>query len=174
MTNKKRAKLTIIDNYAFFLRQFPSNWESSPFYLDGVKYLCVEQFMMAKKAELFNDTDCLNKIMKATNPAEHKKLGREIKNYDDEKWSKVRYNIVFEGTMCKYTQNEELKRLLMDTGNLQLVEASPYDSIWGIGMDVNDENLMDTDKWGQNLLGKIITNVRECIKASTVEIWQAV
>lgn len=160
----KRAKLTIKSNYAFFWGQWPSNWEYSPFTLNGEKYTCVEQWMMAEKARIFNDNRARNLILKTPSPAEQKQLGRKVKNYDEEIWSSIRYNVVLTGTLEKYRQNNWLCDLLLDTGDLLFVEASPEDPIWGIGMKSSDPNILNTKLWGQNLLGKIITEAREIIK----------
>lgn len=158
--------MLIKDGFLLFWNEWPSNWTHSPFTLNKIKYNCVEQFMMAKKAEFFNDTKTYNKIMKASHPREQKALGREVKNYNDNKWSSVRYQIVLEGTLAKYQQNESLKQKLLDTGDLIFVEASPSDTIWGIGMDENHPNATRPQNWkGKNLLGKCITETRSIIRS---------
>lgn len=159
-----RAGLTIRGHYAFFWRQWPSNWERSPFALNGVSYSCVEQWMMAEKARLFQDPTILEQIMSTESPELHKRYGRAVRGYDDARWTEARYEIVLRGTLEKYRQNLELRRLLLDTGELQLVEASPYDRIWGIGMDVTHPELLNESKWGLNLLGLAVTQARKMLK----------
>lgn len=164
MSTRKRAPLLVRRNHAFFWKQWPSNWEASPFVICGDRYCCVEQWMMAEKARLFQDVESLQAIMATTSPAKQKELGRQIQGYDDARWAEVRYDVVLQGTLAKYQQNLELLQLLLDTDDLILVEASPYDRIWGIGMGVKDPELLDQSKWGLNLLGRAITNSRDLIK----------
>lgn len=159
----ERRPLLVHEPYAFFWKQWPSNWERSPFVLNEQRYVCVEQFMMAEKARLFKDEETLGLIMASDNPAEHKDLGRLVKGYDHRTWCDVRRDVVFQGTIAKYQQNPELYALLVATDPLVLVEACPEDRIWGIGVSVKDPNLLDTTQWGSNLLGKTITSVRELL-----------
>lgn len=159
------TELTIRDGYALFWGQWPSNWERSSFTLDGKRYNCVEQYMMAEKARLFKDNRMLKNIMSSTEPRDQKRYGRLIKGFDERKWSSVRYNVVLRGTIEKYRQNKHLLAKLMETGNLTFVEASPNDKIWGIGMRSDDPNATHPGKWlGKNLLGKAITEAREILR----------
>lgn len=160
-----RAGLTVRGRYALFWGQWPSNWEHSPFTLDGERYNCVEQYMMAEKARLFKDEKALKRIMAATDPRDQKRYGREVAGYDEARWSAVRYGVVLKGTLEKYRQNEGLRALLLATGDLQFVEASPDDRVWGIGMRADDPDSGSPGRWrGQNLLGKAITEAREVIR----------
>lgn len=122
----------------------------------------VHLWMMAKKAELFNDNDVLVKIIKSNSPAEAKKLGREVKNYDDNLWLANRYEIVMQGNYHKFSQNADLKEFLINTKNRILVEASPVDAIWGIGMASDHKDIHNSEKWrGLNLLGFALMEVRD-------------
>ena len=121
--------------------------------------------MMAKKAELFNDNEVLVKIIKANSPAEAKKLGREVKNYDDKLWLANRYEIVKQGNHHKFSQNKDLKTFLINTKDRVLVEASPVDPIWGIGMATDHKDILNPEKWrGLNLLGFALMEVRDELK----------
>jgi ribA/ribD-fused uncharacterized protein len=124
-------------------------------------YNCAEQFMMAQKARIFNDTETLIKIMAAKHPKEQKRLGRSVKNFDEATWNAIAEFIVFEGNMLKFSQNPELRTILIETEGTTLVEASPYDKIWGIGLSKDNPDIHDRTKWkGENKLGKVLTAVR--------------
>lgn len=121
--------------------------------------------MMAEKARLFKDNDALKKIMAATDPSDQKRFGRNVRGYDEQKWSSVRYDVVLRATLEKYKQNPDLCEKLLATGNLKFVEASPKDKVWGIGMDSNHKDATQPGRWlGQNLLGKAIDEARRVIR----------
>lgn len=142
-----------------------SQWWLSSFEVDNVTYKTAEHWMMAKKAELFNDKEVLEKIIKANSPAEAKKLGREVKNYDDAVWLENRYEIVRQGNFYKFSQNKNLKEFLINTKDRVLVEASPVDPIWGIGMASDHKDVLNPKKWrGPNLLGFALMEVRDELK----------
>lgn len=142
-----------------------SQWWLSSFEVDNVIYKTAEHWMMAKKAELFNDNEVLAKIIKANSPAEAKKLGREVKNYDDKLWLANRYEIVKQGNRHKFSQNKDLKTFLINTKDRVLVEASPVDPIWGIGMATDHKDVSNPEKWkGLNLLGFALMEVRDELK----------
>jgi len=139
-----------------------SQWWLSAFKVDKVTYKTAEHWMMAKKAELFQDDEILEKILDADTPAEAKKLGREVKNYDDKVWLANRYEIVKQGNYHKFSQNRELKTFLLNTKDRVIVEASPVDPIWGIGMASDDKDVLNVAKWkGLNLLGFALMEVRD-------------
>ena len=141
---------------------FLSQHYKSDFVVDNIKYNCTEQYMMAQKAKLFGDDEIYQKILTAKEPFEHKKLGRLVKNYKEDQWIANREQIVYTGNINKFSQNIKLKKLLLETGDAILVEASPYDKIWGVGLKYTDPRLQDPKKWnGLNLLGKILMKVRE-------------
>jgi ribA/ribD-fused uncharacterized protein len=139
-----------------------SQWWISPFAVDGIMYKTAEHWMMAKKAELFNDVETRDKILSANSPAEAKKLGREVRGYNDELWLKERFEIVKKGNYHKFSQNQELKTFLLTTKNRIIVEASPVDPIWGIGMASESKEIENPLKWrGLNLLGFALMEVRD-------------
>ncbi|WP_136667263.1 NADAR family protein [Flavobacterium sp. H122] len=142
-----------------------SQWWESSFTVDGVTYKTAEHWMMAKKAELFGDKEILEKILICNSPAEVKKLGREVRNYMDKLWLSNRYQIVKEGNFHKFNQNDELKEFLLNTNERVLVEASPVDSIWGIGLTADHEDSEFPEKWkGLNLLGFALMEVRDQLR----------
>lgn len=142
-----------------------SQWWLSPFKAEKITYKTAEHWMMAKKAELFEDQEILEKILKADSPAEAKKLGREVRNYDDKIWLKNRYKIVKQGNYLKFSQNADLKTFLLNTKERVLVEASPVDPIWGIGMASDHKDVLNPEKWrGLNLLGFALMEVRNELK----------
>lgn len=142
-----------------------SQWYPSIFKVDGFTYTTTEQWMMAKKASLFDDNETLKKILTAEKPALIKTLGREVKNFDDDKWSKLSYQIVVEGNKHKFSQNDALKRYLLQTDNKIIVEASPVDTTWGIGLAQDVKEAADPFKWeGTNWLGFALMEVRDYLK----------
>jgi len=147
----------------FFTEKSPfSQWYPCAFVVDGVTFTCAEQFMMHGKAILFGDLDIARQILAAGHPKQHKALGRKVKNFDDAIWKAKRLEIVKAGSRAKFTQNEELRALLLGTKGTAMVEASPYDRIWGIGLAATDPRAQDPKTWrGQNLLGKILTELRD-------------
>ena len=150
------------EKFTFFWNGPFSQWERSEFEIDGVTYNCSEQYMMACKAKLFNDEDTLSSIMEAEHPRDQKKLGRQVQGFNAEQWDNRARDIVYDGNYAKFTQNPELLERLMATKGTTLVEASPDDCIWGIGMAEGDEGIMDRDNWrGTNWLGEVLTGLRE-------------
>lgn len=142
-----------------------SQWYMRDFEVDGHRYCCMEQYMMAQKAILFKDFDTLAKILNSRDQADIKQLGREVKNFDGAKWDAHKSDIVYKGNLAKFGQNEDLKAILLATGDKTLVEASPYDRIWGIGLRASDPRSVDPGQWqGQNLLGQALMLVRETLK----------
>ncbi len=150
------------DKFVFFYNNTPySNFHKSKFIVDNIEFCCGEQWIMYQKAILFNDTEIANEILKANNPGKIKSLGRKVSNFDEDIWNKHRETKTFIGLLEKFKQDERLKKLLIDTGNRELVEASPTDRIWGIGLSENDQRIYDKSKWlGRNILGKILMKVR--------------
>lgn len=151
-------------NFTFFWRNRSpfSNWYPSKFTHNNISFTRGEQYMMYRKAILFGDTAVAGAILLTDNPAEQKDLGRMVSNYDDATWAAVRVDIMIEGLFEKFNQNTKLKDALLATGNTIMVEASPYDLIWGIGYEGDHPNATDPSKWrGQNLLGIVLMNVRD-------------
>lgn len=140
-----------------------SQWWECKFVVDGLTYSTAEQYMMAEKARLFGDFHILEKIMQATSPKEIKALGREIRNFDGMVWNAHRCEIVKKGNMAKFSQNPELLAYLKSTTPKILVEASPYDTIWGVGVNSIVASKGPSAWRGLNLLGFILTEVREML-----------
>ncbi|WP_019653359.1 NADAR family protein [Variovorax atrisoli] len=142
-----------------------SQWFEVAFKVDGVSYRTAEHFMMAGKARLFGDDEVCERILAARTPAEAKKLGREIRGFDEAAWVAARLDIVTQGNIAKFSQNAELGAFLLGTGHQVLVEASPVDPIWGIGLAANDPLAQDPRKWkGLNLLGFALMAAREVLR----------
>ena len=142
-----------------------SQWYDVYFEINGIQYHTTEQYMMASKARLFGDEDTLNEIMNATTPFEYKKLGRKVKGFEPSLWDEKKLDIVVEGNKAKFGQNPELKEFLLSTDDAILVEASPYDTIWGIGMDRETALNSKVEDWkGENLLGCALMEVRDWLK----------
>lgn len=149
--------------YTFFWNGIYSNFQTAPFKYKGHRFNNSEQAFMWEKANFFNDKEISNKILNTTVAHEAKALGRKVRNYDDSKWSKVRFDFMYDVCLEKFSQNEKLKEQLLQDSNF--VEASPYDKIWGIGMAEHQEGIEDPSNWkGQNLLGKVLDNVKETLK----------
>ncbi|MEQ1961686.1 NADAR family protein [Xenorhabdus khoisanae] len=143
-----------------------SQWYPVQFTVNDVKYASAEHYMMAGKARLFNDLDALEKIINAKNPGAAKAYGREIRGFNQSIWDEHRLKIVIEGNLAKFSQNKPLAEFLLNTGDKILVEASPVDRIWGIGLAEDLPNIQNPLTWdGLNLLGFALIAVREKLKA---------
>ena len=139
-----------------------SQWQKCKFTVDGVSYNCAEQYMMAEKARIFGDEETRQRIMKEDSPDVIKQLGREVKGFDPDVWDQHKFDVVVKGNLAKFGQNESLLKFLLGTGSAILVEASPYDRVWGIGMKEDNKDAMDAEKWyGINLLGFALMVVRD-------------
>jgi ribA/ribD-fused uncharacterized protein len=138
-----------------------SQWWPSPFTVDGVTYGTAEHWMMAGKARLFGDAEAERHVLAAEHPAEAKKAGRLVRDFDEATWQRERFGLVVEGSVHKFTAHADLRRFLLDTGDRVLVEASPVDRIWGIGLAADDEAATDPERWrGPNLLGFALMEAR--------------
>ena len=142
-----------------------SQWQPSLFRVNAYDYCCAEQYMMAEKARLFGDEEVEKEIMNTSDPKLMKALGRKVRNFDPQVWDKVKYSIVLNGNYYKFTQNKEMMDFLLSTGDKILVEASPLDTIWGIGLDKDNEKAHNIASWrGKNLLGFALMEVRDEIR----------
>lgn len=138
-----------------------SNWYLSDFEIDGIKYTSMEQYMMYKKAILFNDDEIAQQILATSNVGKIKALGRSVKNYDDIIWNGLRQITVYKGLLEKFRQNDDLRKKLLDTKQNILAECAVQDKVWGIGLSMKDDNRFDLNEWqGQNLLGFSLMSVR--------------
>lgn len=143
-----------------------SQWWPSPFTVDGVEYATAEHWMMASKARLFEDAEAEKKAVAASSPAQAKKVGRLVRGFDESLWQRERFGIVVEGSVHKFAAHPDLRAFLLGTGNRVLVEASPMDRVWGIGLAADDERAMDPAQWrGANLLGFALMAARERLLA---------
>jgi ribA/ribD-fused uncharacterized protein len=139
-----------------------SQWWPCVFRVEGVSYASAEHWMMAEKARLFGDTSALGEILAARTPAEAKKLGRGVRGFDDAAWDAARFEVVVAGNVAKFGQDPVLRAYLLGTASRVLVEASPRDRVWGIGMTAGDEGATDPRLWrGLNLLGFALMEARE-------------
>ena len=143
-------------------KQCLSQWYESSFQFEGVRYQTSEHWMMAQKALLFNDSESYEKIKASTSTKEVKTLGRSVKNFGPDIWNENKINIVVGGNVHKFTQNKELFDFLKSTKKKYLVEASPNDKVWGIGLSEDDEDIDNPYLWeGENLLGFALMEVRD-------------
>ena len=142
-----------------------SQWFPCDFTVEDVHYHTTEQFMMAQKALLFHDTETCAKIMSADNPKEYKALGRLVRDFEPQTWDDCKFDIVCRGNRAKFSQNPELGAFLLGSGNRVLVEASPYDDIWGVKLAQDDPKIQNPNNWaGQNLLGFALMETRDWLR----------
>lgn len=147
-----------------------SNWYLSEFTIDDIAFSSMEQYMMYEKAILFHDQETAKKILQTDNVAVIKALGRTVQNFDDTVWGQLREEIVYKGVFEKFRQNPELRKRLERTGEEVIAECAVKDKIWGIGLSMKDEDRFCVERWkGQNLLGKILMDVRKDIKQGNYE-----
>jgi hypothetical protein len=138
-----------------------SQWYEAPFVIDGQRYATAEHFMMAEKAALFSDLTAKARVLEAPTPGAAKALGRGVSGFDEAVWVENRFAIVVQANLAKFTQNPELRAFLKQTGSRILVEASPVDNVWGIGLAQDDERANNPNQWeGLNLLGFALMEIR--------------
>ena len=139
-----------------------SQWFDSPFTYAGESYPTAEHFMMAEKARLFGDAERERQILDAPSPYDAKMLGRQVRGFTPERWTAKRFDIVVTGNIAKFGSTDALRGFLIATGERVLVEASPTDRIWGIGMRAEDPRVADPHAWqGLNLLGFALMVARD-------------
>lgn len=143
-----------------------SQWWPSPFTVDGTVYATAEHWMMARKARLFGDAEAEARAIAAGHPKQAKDAGRSVRGFDEEEWRRHRFALVVEGSVHKFGQDPELAAYLLGTGSRVLVEASPLDRVWGIGLAADDERAQDPARWrGLNLLGFALMEARQLLAA---------
>lgn len=153
-----------MEQFYFFWGGPASQWASSPFTIGDITFNCAEQYMMYKKAMLFNDTETAQSILETNNPRVQKALGRKVKDFKQDIWDQNADQIVYDANYAKFTQNADLKQWMLGLGDVTFVEASPLDNIWGIGLSADDPRALSRDTWlGANRLGDAITKVRNVI-----------
>ena len=156
----------MIEEFHFFWKSPLGQWNKSPFVDENkTTYFCAEQYMMYQKALLFADLTMAYKILNERSPKRQQEFGRLVKNFDKDIWDRHAELIVINGNFLKFSQNEPQRNLLLSTVGKTLVEASPYDMIWGIGLDENNPDRFDRTKWrGTNLLGECLMKVRDMLE----------
>ncbi len=153
-----------MEQFEFFWGQESpfSNFHPCRFTLDDKVFENSEQAFMYKKAKMFGDEEIAAQILKSSDPKQVKHLGRLVLNFDNHIWEKKRVSIMYDVVATKFDQNPKLMDLLVNTHPKSLVEASPYDKIWGIGLSATDSRALSRDTWqGENLLGDILTEIRD-------------
>lgn len=144
-----------------------SQWYDAPFTQNGDLYLTVEHFMMAEKAKLFGDSAKRAEILAAETPGKAKALGREVSAFEQSLWDERKFDIVVRGNVEKFKQSPALERFLLNTGARVLVEASPLDQVWGVGLAADDPRIEDPAEWnGENLLGFALMEARKQLRES--------
>jgi ribA/ribD-fused uncharacterized protein len=158
------------DKYVFFWGGRFSNWAPAKIvWVDDVwgeqQFNCSEQMYMFFKAKTFKDEVSSGKILMETDPEFQKQLGREVKGFNQNVWDQYKEQMMFIACFEKFNQNDNYKKILLETGDKIIVEASPFDKIWGIGLGIGNPDILDESKWnGQNLLGKVLMDVRTKLK----------
>jgi ribA/ribD-fused uncharacterized protein len=143
-----------------------SQWWPAAFTVDGVSYPSAEHYMMAAKARLSGDGEAVGKILAAPHPGAAKALGRQVRGFEEQLWAEHRFDVVVAGNMAKFGQHRQLRDFLAGTGSRVLVEASPRDRVWGIGLAADDERAESPERWpGLNLLGFALMEVRHQLRA---------
>ena len=143
-----------------------SQWWPAAFTMDGVSYPSAEHYMMAAKARLSGDTEAAGRILAAPHPGAAKALGRRVRGFDEQRWAEHRFDVVAAGNMAKFGQHRQLRNFLAGTGSRVLVEASPRDRVWGIGLAADNERAGAPERWpGLNLLGFALMEVRHQLRA---------
>ena len=167
--------MRVTDKYTFFYGSDEpfSNWyEGAPFVDRGTgQYFATnEHYMMWRKAMLFRDVETAYLIMKADHPRKAKALGRQVHGFDEEIWKLAAEDIVYMGASWKFHQHPGLMKQLLATHPTLLVEASPTDCIWGVGLRESDDRILDHRNWrGANLLGSVLTRLRDNVFRNITE-----
>lgn len=171
---KRRSRQESFD-YLYFWKSTPgpdglgpgclSQWWPAPFRIGDQEYPTAEHFMMYSKANLFGDEEVAKKIMETESCRDVKALGRQVKDFDSDLWREHRFAVVLRGNLAKFSQNADLKNFIFSTGETVIVEASPYDNIWGIGLSEADARQQSPDQWGGlNLLGFALMRTRNLLE----------
>jgi hypothetical protein len=141
-----------------------SQWWPATFSVEGLDFATAEHYMMWRKAKLFGDDEVADKVLTVGHPSEAKALGRQVRDFDQGVWESERFDIVVAGSVAKFGQHDDLRAFLRATGDRVLVEASPRDRIWGIGMAASNPAAEDPAQWrGHNLLGFALMRAREIL-----------
>ncbi|MBQ7184903.1 MAG: NADAR family protein [Clostridia bacterium] len=167
--DKLRISGRQVDAFFFHKPEEPngylSNWYKSPFELDGVRFSSAEQYIMYRKCVIFGDEASASAVLDTEDTAEQQAIGRKAAGYIDMVWAGMRQQTAFRGLYAKFSQNDDLKKKLLDTGDAWLVECARSDTVWACGIRLDDEARFDAENWrGQNLLGSTLMQVREALK----------
>lgn len=163
--------MRVTDEYVFFWGGPLSQWAKTPFTYDAIPFQTAEHFMMYNKAIVLGDDDAASRVLTSHSPKVAKAIGRNVKATERElaRWDEVKFDVVVEGNMHKFMKNPDLLKTLLDLYPRKFVEASPYDSIWGIGMKETHPDILDETKWqGTNLLGKALDKVAHLLHGTDV------
>ncbi len=165
----KIKNAVVTDKAVAFWNSIFSNFFPCKFEFKGMKFDSSEQAFMWCKARHFGDVQSCIQILEAESPREAKQLGRGVKNFDGASWDKAKYGYMVEVLVAKFKQNPQLKKVLLETQDRTLIEGSPVDQIWGVGIHWQDINCLNESKWkGENLLGKALMDVRTIILKESV------
>lgn len=154
----------ITDTHAYFWGSIFSNWYPSKFEYNGIEFLNSEAALMYAKAMIFDDLNHSIEILNTENhdPRKVKKLGRKVVGYDDDLWAENRYELMVDILKSKFSQNPDMLDILLSYEDKTIVEASPYDGIWGVKLHWSDDLILNEANWnGQNLLGLALMEVRD-------------
>jgi ribA/ribD-fused uncharacterized protein len=142
-----------------------SQWFPAPFTVGDLRFATAEHYMMWRKARLFDDARVAAAVLEDPDPKRAKEWGREVTGFDGPRWEARRFDAVVDGNLAKFAAHDDLRRYLLDTGDRVLVEASPYDAVWGIGLAADHPDAQRPDRWpGQNLLGLALMRTRELLR----------
>ncbi|TQM78031.1 hypothetical protein FHX81_0280 [Saccharothrix saharensis] len=147
-------------------KQCLSQWWEAPFTVDGLTFRTAEHFMMHGKALVFGDEETARRVLAARTPGEAKALGRRVRGFTEDVWVAERLDVVVRANLAKFGAHDDLREFLLGTGDRVLVEASPVDRVWGIGLAADDERAADPARWpGLNLLGEALMEVRARLRS---------
>lgn len=161
--------MKVTSNYVFFWKDRIANWSKTPIKLGVEMFPTSEHVFMAMKAMHFKDYKMYHAIMSTDSPKEAKDFGRKVKNFNPEVWDTLKFGYMYYACKLKFDQHEKLREELLslyDHGKRQFVEASPYDTIWGVGLSETDSDILDSRNWkGENLLGQVLTKLAKYYQA---------
>lgn len=152
-------------------KEIYSNFYPAAFEIEGKVFPTSEHYFMYAKAMKFDPNGPVTyETLVSSTPAEAKKQGRQVRFFSESSWSAVDQQIMYEACLAKFSQNSELKKQILETGDNTIVECSPRDRKWGIGMGKNNPDAQNPDKWrGRNLLGETLMRVRAQLREELSE-----
>lgn len=163
--------MRVTDTHIYFWGGRFSNFFPITFFAENHKFYTSEQYYMWRKAKFFEDEENAELILNVKSPADAKALGRKVRNYDDKLWSEVRYQIMVKACVMKFNASQNMFDFIVNTGDKVLVEASPFDRIWGVGLTQDNDDILFEHRWkGENLLGKALMEVRDFIQMDPADM----